>query len=147
MILSAFLLGLTPTVLFQEPEKKSSLTPLQRAVYTDHLSELKDLMQVGVAAPAKKKPNVVLIIADDQGYADLGFLGMKSDVQTPRLDQLAKQGVYFPNSYATSPICNPSRVGLLTGRYQQRWNNYYYGGGQGLPSEVITLPERFKEAC
>jgi arylsulfatase A-like enzyme len=94
----------------------------------------------------KKKPNVVLIIADDQGYADLGFLGMKSDVQTPRLDRLAKQGVYFPNSYATSPICNPSRVGLLTGRYQQRWNNYYYGGGQGLPSEVITLPERFKEA-
>jgi arylsulfatase A-like enzyme len=99
-----------------------------------------------LVAQSPAPPNVLLIIADDQGYADLGFLGIKSDVHTPRLDQLAKEGVYLPNAYATSPICNPSRVGLLTGRYQQRWNNFYYGGGQGIPDEVTTLPERFQQA-
>ncbi len=95
---------------------------------------------------AKRKPNVVLIIADDQGYADFGFLKRMDDVSTPRLDQMAAEGVFLPNAYATSPICNPSRVGMITGRYQQRWNNFYYGGGKGIPREAVTLPERFKEA-
>jgi arylsulfatase A-like enzyme len=123
--------------------KKHKTNP--RGVYENHLDELKALMESGVG-PAKKKPNVLLLIADDQGYADLGFLQRMDDVSTPRLDQLAAEGVYLPNAYATSPICNPSRVGMITGRYQQRWNNFYYGGGQGIPSEAITLPERFQQA-
>jgi arylsulfatase A-like enzyme len=91
-------------------------------------------------------PNILLIVADDQGYADLGFLGLARDVSTPVLDTLAKGGIYFPNSYASSPICNPSRVGMLTGRYQQRWNNFFYGGGLGLPSEAVTIAERLRAA-
>jgi arylsulfatase A-like enzyme len=123
--------------------KKHDTDP--RGVYQNHLDELKALMTTGIG-PAKPKPNVVLIIADDQGYADLGFTNTLIDVFTPRLDQLASEGIYLPNAYATSPICNPSRVGMITGRYQQRWGNYYYGGGQGIPDEVVTLPERFKAA-
>ncbi|MFT5423910.1 MAG: arylsulfatase A-like enzyme [Phycisphaerales bacterium] len=91
-------------------------------------------------------PNILLILADDQGHADFSYLRVNDDVRTPRLDRLAASGVSFTNAYATSPICNPSRVGLITGRYQQRWNNYFYGGGQGLPAESVTLAERLKDA-
>ena len=91
-------------------------------------------------------PNVLLLLADDQGYADLGFLGLKDEVHTPNLDRLAASGLYLPNAYASSPICNPSRVGLLTGRYQQRWKNFFYGGGRGLPPEATTIAERLQEA-
>lgn len=94
----------------------------------------------------ERKPNVLLILADDQGWADFSYLGLKDDVSTPNLDRLAAEGVTMPQAYASSPICNPSRVGLITGRYQQRWNNFYYGGGQGLPAEAITLAERLKAA-
>lgn len=94
----------------------------------------------------ERKPNVLLILADDQGWADFSYLEMKDDVSTPNLDRLAAEGVTLPQAYASSPICNPSRVGLITGRYQQRWNNYYYGGGRGLPAEAITLAERLKAA-
>jgi len=93
-----------------------------------------------------RRPNLLLILADDQGWADFSHLGMKDDVRTPRLDELAAAGVSMSQCYATSPICNPSRVGLITGRYQQRWGNYYYGGGRGLPAEAITLAERLSEA-
>jgi len=98
------------------------------------------------APPPKPRPNILLILADDQGWADFGFLGVKDDVRTPRLDELAAAGIAMSQAYATSPICNPSRVGLITGRYQQRWNNFYYGGGRGLPDEAVTLPERLREA-
>ncbi|MCH2101195.1 MAG: sulfatase-like hydrolase/transferase [Planctomycetes bacterium] len=94
----------------------------------------------------KRKPNVLLILSDDQGWADFSYLGLKDDVATPSLDRLAAEGVTLPQAYASSPICNPSRVGLITGRYQQRWNNYYYGGGRGLPAEATTLAERLKVA-
>ena len=93
-----------------------------------------------------RRPNILLILADDQGWADFSYLGLKDDVATPNLDRLAAQGVTMPQAYASSPICNPSRVGLITGRYQQRWNNYYYGGGLGLPAEAVTLAERLKTA-
>ena len=90
---------------------------------------------------AETKPNVVIIVADDLGYADLSFLPQSpKDVRTPALDQLAGDGTYFSNAYATSPICSPSRTGLITGRYQQRWGNYWYGQG-GLPNEEVTLPQ------
>jgi len=65
-------------------------------------------------------PNVLLIIGDDHGYADLGFLNLAKDVTTPNFDRLAKQGIFFKNAYASSPICSPSRVGIMTGAYHQR---------------------------
>jgi len=106
---------------------------------------LKELL-TSFAAP-KQQPNVVLIIADDLGYADMGFLPQApADVKrfgTPGFDRLAETGTYFKNAYSTSPICSPSRAGLITGRYQQRWGNYWYGQG-GLPQRELTIPEALR---
>ena len=93
-------------------------------------------------------PNIVVIIADDLGYADMGFKKeAPADVKkygTPGLDRLAATGTYFSHAYATSPICSPSRLGFITGRYQQRWGGYFYGHG-GLFEDEKTLPEMLKE--
>lgn len=67
-------------------------------------------------ATAASKPNVLVIVADDLGYADLGVHGGK-DVPTPNLDALAASGVRCTNGYVSSPYCSPSRAGFLTGRY------------------------------
>ncbi|NNE92702.1 MAG: sulfatase-like hydrolase/transferase [Verrucomicrobiales bacterium] len=64
-------------------------------------------------------PNIVFIMSDDQGYGDLGCYGA-TDLKTPRLDQLAKDGVRFTDFYANGPTCSPTRIGFLSGRYQQR---------------------------
>ncbi len=92
-----------------------------------------------------KKPNVLIIVADDLGYADLSFLPYASkDIQTPNIDRIAENGVFFTDAYSTAPICSPSRAGLITGRFQQRWGNYWYGEG-GLPAIEKTLPQMLKE--
>ena len=95
------------------------------------------------------QPNVVVIIADDIGYADLAFLPQApADVKkygTPGFDRLAATGTYFANAYGTSPICSPSRAGMITGRFQQRWGNYWYNQG-GLPQEELTIPEALRGA-
>ena len=104
-------------------------------------------LQASCRQPAKgeKKPNVLVIVADDLGYADLSFLPYASeDISTPNIDRLMEQGVFFANAYATSPICSPSRAGLITGRYQQRWGNFWYGQG-GLPKTELTIPAALKE--
>ncbi len=79
-----------------------------------------------LAAP---KPNIVLILADDMGYADVGFNGC-TDIPTPHLDALAASGVRFDQGYVSASVCGPSRAGLLTGRYQQR-----FGCGENPPEE------------
>jgi len=71
------------------------------------------------AAEARRPPNIVLIVSDDQGYRDLGCFGSK-EAKTPRLDRLAKQGVIGTSFYVSWPACTPSRGSLLTGRYPQR---------------------------
>src|SRR5262249_23581190 len=65
-----------------------------------------------------RRPNVVLIVADDLGYADVGVYGCK-DVPTPHIDSLAKHGVRCTSGYVSGPYCSPTRAGLMTGRYQQ----------------------------
>ena len=97
------------------------------------------------AAPAK--PNILLIVGDDMGYADVGFHGCK-DIPTPHLDALAKSGVRFTNGYVSGPYCSPTRAGLLTGRYQQRFGHEFNGGGEGngLPVKEVTIANRLKSA-
>ena len=96
-------------------------------------------------ACADERPNVIVIVADDLGYADMSFLPQSpKDVETPGIDRLAASGTYFTDAYATSPICSPSRAGLITGRYQQRWGNYWYGRG-GLPTSEFTIAHALKE--
>jgi arylsulfatase A-like enzyme len=69
--------------------------------------------------PEGAKPNIVLIVADDLGYGDLGAYGA-TDTSTPNLDRLAREGTRFSDFYANAPVCTPTRAGLITGRYQQR---------------------------
>jgi arylsulfatase A-like enzyme len=71
------------------------------------------------AIARENKPNIILIVSDDQGYHDLESYGNKSII-TPHLDQLAAEGVMLTNFYATGSACTPSRGSLLTGRYPQR---------------------------
>ena len=67
---------------------------------------------------AADKPNIIIILADDQGWADLRCQGARKDIRTPNLDALAASGLRATSGYATAPQCVPSRAGLLTGRIQ-----------------------------
>jgi arylsulfatase A-like enzyme len=97
-----------------------------------------------------QKPNIIVIIADDLGYADVGFNRCK-DIPTPNIDRIASNGVKFTNGYVTYSVCGPSRAGLLTGRYPQRFgyerNPQYrpHDPNMGLPKEEKTLAEALKQ--
>lgn len=97
-----------------------------------------------VEGPGTDKPNILIILTDDHGWADLGAQGVDKDIRTPNIDQLARDGVRFNRGYVTAPQCTPSRAGLLTGMYQNRFGVEH----NGLPmrAEVVTLPERLKAA-
>ncbi|SFC04844.1 Arylsulfatase A [Algibacter lectus] len=99
---------------------------------------------------AQNRPNVLVILADDLGYHDVGFTGCK-DIFTPQLDKLANNGIVFTNGYVTHPYCGPSRAGLITGRYQARFgmeiNSTYspFDLYMGLPLEEKTFAKRMQE--
>lgn len=76
------------------------------------------------AAESVRKPNVIVIVGDDMGYADVGVQGCQ-DIPTPHLDALAKSGVRFTSGYVSGPYCSPTRAGLLTGRYQTRFGHEF----------------------
>ncbi len=103
------------------------------------------------AVKAGRPPNIVVILADDLGYADVGFHGL-SDLQTPNIDSLAAGGVRFTNGYVSCPYCSPTRAGLLTGRYQTRFGHEFNPGGAnqqgniGLPLTETTIANRLKAA-
>ncbi len=119
-----------------------------------HISQLKKLLLIGMTlaflsqvTAEKQRPNIVIILADDLGYADVGFHG--SDIQTPNLDAFAAEGVEL-NQYYVAPVCSPTRAGLMTGRYPIRfgmmravippYRNY------GLDPSEDTLAEMLKRA-
>jgi len=95
-----------------------------------------------------QQPNIVVIVADDLGYGDLSCYGSK-DIRTPRLDQLAKQGVRLTDAYANAAVCSPTRAALITGRYPQRSGfEYVIDYGQtdfGLSATKTSLPRLLKE--
>ena len=103
------------------------------------------------AGKEQKKPNIILLFADDAGYRDFGFQGSKV-MKTPHLDALAKRGIRFTQGYVTDATCGPSRAGLLTGRYQQDFgyqeinvpgymspNSKFLGDDMGLPLDQKTI--------
>ncbi len=98
-----------------------------------------------VAALAADKPNIILIYSDDHGWADLGVQGSDKDIRTPNLDAMAREGVRFTRGYVSAPQCVPSRAGVLTGRYQQRFGVEDNNKGP-LPLEQLTIAERLKAA-
>lgn len=101
------------------------------------------------AAPAPR-PNILLILADDLGYADLSCHGAR-DIRTPNIDRLANQGLRFTHFYSNAPVCSPTRASLMTGLYPQRLGIEYvfYGdrtAGKGLAPSQPTLPSMLKAA-
>ncbi len=117
----------------------------------------------GMAAPvvprpeskqAARKPNIVFILGDDLGYCDVSMYGCR-EIPTPNIDSIAAAGVKFTNGYVTAPVCSPSRAGLITGRYQQRFGFEFNAGPMqralsepemGLPNSEVTLAEVMKKA-
>ncbi len=113
-----------------------------------------------LSAQRQEKPNVILFLVDDLGYTDLGFTG-SSFYETPRLDALARDGVFFDNAYAANPVCSPTRASILTGKYPSRIGLTNHSGSAGakgpkykleppavkgnMPSEDLTLAEAFKK--
>ena len=122
------------------------------------LGRLGALLAVGaslhVDAEVSRRPNIVLLFADDAGYGDFGFHGSLK-FKTPNLDRLARSGVRFTSFYVTGATCAPSRAGLLTGRYQQRYgyeeinvpgimssSSKLLGDEMGLPTDQKTMAEK-----
>ena len=104
-------------------------------------------MGAAAAAPARRPPNIVVVLADDLGYGDLGIQGSNL-IATPNLDRLARQGVRMTDFYASANICTPSRAGLQTGRYPIRTGLAYEviraSDTNGLPLSEITIAEALK---
>ena len=93
-----------------------------------------------------EKPNVLLIVVDDQGYADYApFKNHSPEISTPNMTRLANDGMVFTQAYVSAPVCSPSRAGLNTGKFQFRWDEKA-SWGPGLPDNVKTIAEYLKEA-
>jgi arylsulfatase A-like enzyme len=92
--------------------------------------------QRSAASQSSKRPNIVFIIADDLGWADVGYHG--SEIKTPNIDRLARQGVRFDQHYV-APTCTPTRVGLMTGRYPSRFGVVSPAYGKIFDDDTITL--------
>jgi arylsulfatase A-like enzyme len=105
-----------------------------------------------MAHAAERQPNIVIIVADDLGYGELGCQG-NPEIPTPNIDSLARNGVRLSNGYVTAPVCTPSRAGFMTGRYQNRFGHELNATGAqnlaenvGLPLTETTLATRLKAA-
>ena len=119
------------------------------------------LLLAGIVACARPNANVVLILMDDLGWADLGLTGSTYH-ETPNLDALAKKGVFFNNAYAVNPVCSPTRASILTGKYPSRFGLTNHSGTSGpegkgyklipptatgnMPLGDLTLAEALQEA-
>jgi len=121
-------------------------------------SAVPGLLQAGGTSGGAKRPNIVFVFIDDLGYGDLSLYRREGDPgpETEHLDRLAREGVRFEQFYASSPICSPSRVGVLTGQYPQRWHVYGHlasrerncerGMAHWLSPKAPLLPQLLKDA-
>ena len=100
--------------------------------------------------PKGRRPNILLLVADDLGYGDVGVYGCK-DIPTPNIDGLARDGIRFTDGYVSAPVCSPCRAGMITGRYQTRFGHEFNTPGAdkfegGMPQTERTMADRFREA-
>src|SRR6478736_3578991 len=100
------------------------------------------LLAGGLSA-ADRKPNVLIFLSDDVGWAEYGFQGGK-DIPTPNIDSIARNGVRFTQGYVSGPYCSPTRAGLMTGRYQTRFGHEFNSVARlkGLPLSETTFADR-----
>ena len=106
------------------------------------LKTILSLLTLTVAITAAERPNIVVILTDDQGYADISFNpNHPKEVSTPHMDALAREGVFFTQAYTSGHVCSPTRAGLMLGRYQQRVGVYTAGqGGSGFDPQLPIFP-------
>lgn len=112
-----------------------------------HIITLTLALTAATAAWGANQPNVLVILADDLGYGDVGCYGYLEDFETPQIDRLAASGIRFTDGYVTAPQCGPSRAGLITGVFQDRFGYNDIINQNGLPPKdvVPTLPEQLKD--
>src|SRR5262245_25045277 len=110
------------------------------------------LITVPAVGAGERKPNILVILADDLGYADLGFTGNKQ-IKTPHLDALAASCMFGHHAYVSAPYCSPTRSGLMTGRYQTRYGHEFNPRpgdwkipSAGLPTTEATWVQRLSGA-
>jgi arylsulfatase A-like enzyme len=120
------------------------------ALWTAPLVVLLGLYFGPTATAGGRRPNVIVILVDDVGYGEFGFQG-NTEIPTPNIDSIAKNGVRFTAGYVSGPYCSPTRAGLLTGRYQTRFGHEFNEGGAtggrggfGLPVEETTIADRLR---
>ncbi len=101
---------------------------------------------LGHADAAERRPNIIVFYTDDHGFADLGVRGVMKDLRTPHLDSLARGGVVATHGYSTAPQCVPSRGGLITGRFQGRFNLDNNGSSLDGFNRQVTIAERLQKA-
>ena len=137
----------------QQDGLKMGMTPANANTKSSVLATCMAILSLAVGlgqAVADDRPNIIVILADDLGYADTGFTGAK-DIRTPNLDQLAESGVIFSHGYCNHPFCAPSRAALLSGRYQHRFgfeaNPAYDPGNRhlGIDPKETLFPMRLQK--
>jgi arylsulfatase A-like enzyme len=121
---------------------------MKHTLFTALLLAASSVIHAAETAPAR--PNILYLLADDLGYADLGVQGC-TDVPTPNLDSIAMNGVRFTSGYVSAPVCSPCRAGLTTGRYQTRFGHEFNHpladrAPIGLPVDQKTTANWFKDA-
>src|SRR4030095_14831000 len=140
-------------------ERKRKRKRISKTIYPMKIAVLLTSLAIALIQPATpacaaeaKRPNILVIVADDLGYGELGVQG-NPEIPTPHIDSLAKNGIRFTNGYVTGPYCSPTRAALLTGRYQQRFGHEFNSGpvvaaadNFGLPLTEKTLGDRLKAA-
>ena len=99
-----------------------------------------------ISLSAKDKPNIIILLADDLGWADLGYQG-SDDIRSPNIDKLANNGIRFTDGHVSASVCSPSRAGLMTGRYQQRFGHEANSPPptDGMDLKQVTLADRLQE--
>ena len=137
-----------------EGAKEASSTPVFPANTEDEATKQKLLSTIAdITSGDTPPPNIVLLFADDLGYGDTSLYGSEK-IPTPNIDALGKQGVRFSNAYVTAASCSPSRAGLMSGQYQQRFGfEFNTAGGaithrlhRGLDPSVVTMADVLKQA-
>ncbi|WP_353718552.1 sulfatase [Dyadobacter sp. 676] len=104
------------------------------------------LAMLTAQAQTQRKPNIVVILADDLGYGDIGAFGA-TDIRTPNIDGLAAHGIKLTSFYSASPVCSPTRAALITGRYPRRLgidHVFFPESFTGIPSDEVTIAEALK---
>jgi arylsulfatase A-like enzyme len=104
------------------------------------------LLCLTISLSAKDKPNIIILLADDLGWADLGYQG-SDDIRSPHIDSLAKNGIRFTDGHVSASVCSPSRAGLMTGRYQQRFGHEANSPPptDGMDLKQVTMANRFQK--